>query len=155
MRFFSPIVKITSIRFIMVVVANFYLEIEQMDVKKKFLHGDLEEEIYMSQPKGFEVKGKEDLIADLRKSLYGLKKSPRMWYQKFNTHMLGLGFICNKEDHCIYFKYVRDHFVTLLLYVDYILLIRNNKEMIKDVKSQLSSQFEMKDLGATNFILGI
>ena len=78
-----------------------------------------------------------------------------MWYQKFNTHMLGLGFIHSKEDHCIYFKQVRDHFIILLLYVDDILLIGNNKEMIKGVKSQLSSQFEMKDLGAANFILGI
>ena len=69
--------------------------------------------------------------------------------------MLGLGFIRSKADHCIYFKQVRDHFVILLLYVDDILLIGNNKEMIKGVKSQLSSQFEMKDLGAANFILGI
>eukprot|EP01018_Ginkgo_biloba_P031360 Gb_07932 [translate_table: standard] len=76
-----------------------------------------------------------------------------MWYHKFDTHMLGLGFIRSKVDHCIYFKQVRDHFVILLLYVDDILLIGNNKEMIKGVKSQLSSQFEMKDLGAINFIL--
>ena len=69
--------------------------------------------------------------------------------------MLGLWFISIKVDHYIYFEQVRDHFVILLLYVDDIMLIRNNKEMIKGVKSQLSSQFEMKDLGAANFILGI
>eukprot|EP01018_Ginkgo_biloba_P031655 Gb_34893 [translate_table: standard] len=126
-----------------------------MDVKTAFLHGDLEEEIYMSQLEGFEVKRKEDLVCRLKKSLYGLKQSPRMWYQKFDTHMLGLGFIHNKVDHCIYFKQVRDHFVILLLYVDDILLIGNNKEMIKGVKSQLSCQFEMKYLGASNVMLGI
>eukprot|EP01018_Ginkgo_biloba_P031350 Gb_07945 [translate_table: standard] len=123
-----------------------------MDVKTTFLHGDLEEEIYMSQPKVFEVKGKEDLVCKLRKSLYGLKQSPRMWYQNFDTHILGIGFICSKEDHYIYFKQVRDHFAIILLYVDDILL-GNNKKMTKGVKSQLSSHFEMKDLGATNFIL--
>jgi hypothetical protein len=64
-----------------------------MDVKTTFLHGDLEEEIYMSQLEGFYiVKGKEDLVCKLKKSLYGLKQSPRMWYQKFDTYVLGLGF---------------------------------------------------------------
>eukprot|EP01018_Ginkgo_biloba_P037661 Gb_24335 [translate_table: standard] len=149
---FSPIVKITSIRFILAVATAFDLKIEQMDVKTAFLHGDLEGKIYMSHPEGFEVKGNENLVCRLKKSLYGLKQSPRMWYQKFHTHMLGLGFI-RITDHGIYFKQVRDHFVILLLYVDDILLIGNNKEMIKAVKSQLSSQFEMKDLGAANFIL--
>ena len=124
-------------------------------MKTTFLHGNLKEEIYMSYLEGFEVKGKEDLVCRLKKSLYGLKQSPRMWYQKFDTHMLELGFICSKAYHCIYFKQVRDHFVILLLYVDDILLVGNNKEMIKGVKSQLSSQFEMKDLGATKFILSI
>jgi hypothetical protein len=56
-----------------------------MDVKTTFLHGDLEEEIYMKQPKGFVVKGKKELVCKLKKSLYGLKQSPRMWYQKFDN----------------------------------------------------------------------
>ena len=90
---------------------------------------------FTCQPEGFEVKGKENLVCRLKKSLYGLKQSSRMWYQKFDTHMLGLVFIRNKADHYIYFKQVRDHFVILLLYVDDILLIGNNKEMIKGVKS--------------------
>ena len=70
---FSPVVKITSIRFILAITASFDLEIEKMDVKTTFLHGDLEEKIYMSQPEGFEVKGKENLVCRLKKSLYGLK----------------------------------------------------------------------------------
>jgi hypothetical protein len=89
------------------------------------------------------------------KSLYGLKKSPRMWYQKFDTYMLGLGFTRRKDDHCVYFKLVGDHLIYLVLYVDDMLLIGNNKEIIQDVKTQLSSKFDMKDLGAANFILGM
>jgi hypothetical protein len=67
-----------------------------MDVKTTFLHGDLEEEIFMKQPEGYVVKGKKELVCKLKKSLYGLKQSPRMWYQKIDTYMLGLGFTRSK-----------------------------------------------------------
>jgi hypothetical protein len=69
--------------------------------------------------------------------------------------MLGLGFTRSKEDHYVYFKLIGDHLIYLVLYVDDMLLIGNNKEIIQDVKTQLSSKFDMKDLGATNFILGM
>lgn len=73
----SPIVKMTSIRTVLSLVATDDLYLEQLDVKIKFLHGDLEEEIYMHQPEGHEVKGKENLVCRLKKSLYGLKQAPR------------------------------------------------------------------------------
>jgi hypothetical protein len=75
---FSPDSKLTSIRFLLSIVVSFDLEVEQMDVKTTFLHGDLEEEIYMKQPKGFVVKRKKELVCKLKKSLYALKQSPRM-----------------------------------------------------------------------------
>jgi hypothetical protein len=152
---FSPVAKLTSIIFLLSVAAAFDFEVEQMDVKTTFLHGDLEEEIYMKQPKGYAVKGKRELVCKLKKSLYDLKESLRMQYQKFDTYMLGLGFTRSKEDHCVYFKLIGDHLIYLVLYVDDMLLIGNNKEIIQDVKTQLSSKFDMKDLGASNFILGM
>ena len=63
-----------------------------MDVKTAFLHGDLHEEIYMQQPEGFAVKEKEDLVCKLKKSLYGLKQTPREWYHKFDAFMKSQGF---------------------------------------------------------------
>ncbi|KAM1098489.1 hypothetical protein ACFX19_015991 [Malus domestica] len=74
---FSPVVNMTSIRVILGMAASMDFELEQLDVKTAFLHGNLEEEIYMKQPKGFEVKGKETLVCKLKKSLYGLKQAPR------------------------------------------------------------------------------
>ncbi|KAM2391560.1 hypothetical protein ACFX1X_035162 [Malus domestica] len=71
----------------LVVKASMDLEIEQLDVKTAFLHGNLEYEIYREQPKGFEVKGKENLVCKLKKSLYGLKQAPRQWNKKFNSFM--------------------------------------------------------------------
>jgi hypothetical protein len=149
---FSPVTKLTSIRS---VVVAFDFEVEQMDVKATFLHGDLEEEIFIKKLEGYAVKGKKELVCKLKKSLYGLKQSPRMWYQKFDTYMLGLGFTRSKEDHSVYSKLIGDHLIYLVLYVDDMLLIGNSKEIIQDVKTQLSSKFDMKDLGASNFILGM
>ena len=70
---FSPVAKVASIRLLLSIVATFDFEVEQVDVKTTFLHGDLEEEIYMKQPEGFTVKGKKEMVCKLKKSLYGLK----------------------------------------------------------------------------------
>jgi hypothetical protein len=77
---FYPVAKLFSIRFLLSIVAAFDLEVEQMDVETTFLHGDLEEEIYMKHLEGFVVKGKKELVCKLKKSLYDHKQSPRMWY---------------------------------------------------------------------------
>jgi hypothetical protein len=151
----SLVAKLTSIRFILSFVAAFDFEVEQMDVKTTFLHGDLEEEIYMKQPEGFVVKGKKELVCKLKNPMYGLKQSPRMWYQNFDTYMLGLGFTRSKEDHYVYFKLIGDHLIYLVLCVDDMFVIGNNKEIIQDVKTHLSSKFDMKYISASNFILGM
>jgi hypothetical protein len=80
---FSHVAKLTSIRLLMFLATTFDLEIEKMDVKTTFFHGDLEEEIYMKHPESFTLKGKQELVCRLKKYLYGLKQSHRMWYQKF------------------------------------------------------------------------
>ena len=74
----------TSIRVFLGLAASLNLELEQLDVRTAFLHGDLDEEIYMEQPEGFEVSGKKNLVCRLKKSLYGLKQAPRQWYKKFD-----------------------------------------------------------------------
>ena len=85
---FSPVVKIVSIRIVLALVALFDLELQQLDVKTVFLHGDLDEEIYMEQPEGFLQHRNEKFVCRLKKSLYGLKQSPRQWYKKFDSFML-------------------------------------------------------------------
>jgi hypothetical protein len=152
---YSPIAKLTSIRVLMYLTEAFDLKIENMDVKTTFLHGDLEEEIYMKQPEGFVVKGKKYLVCKLKISLYALKKSPRMWYQNFYTYILSFGFVRSKVGHCIYSKEEGGCFIYVVLYVNDILLIGNNMDAIKEVKKQLSSKLDMKELGAAKFILGM
>ena len=106
---FSPVAKVTSIILLLYFILAFYFEVEQMDVKTTFLHGHLEEEIYIKKHESFAVKGKKELVCKLKKSLYGLKQSRKMWYQKFDTFIRGLGFTRSKEDHCVYFKLIVEH----------------------------------------------
>ena len=78
-----------------------------------------------------------------------------MWYQKFDTYIQGLGFVRSNVDHYVYYKQVGEHFIYVVLYVNAMLLVGNNMEVIKEVKMELSSKFNMKDLGASNLILGM
>jgi hypothetical protein len=78
-----------------------------------------------------------------------------MWYQKFDTYILSLGFVRRKVDHYVYSKEEGDHFIYVVLYVDDMMLVVKNMDVINEVKLQLSYKFNMKDLGASNFILGM
>ncbi len=153
---FSPVVKMTSIRTILSLVAAEDLHLEQLYVKTTFLHGDLEEEIYMQQPQGYEVKGKEKLVCRLKKSLYGLKQAPRQWYLKFDKFMSEQGYTRCHSDHCVYLKKQNDgSYIILLLYVDDMLVAGSNMQEINVLKRKLANSFAMKDLGAAKQILGM
>ena len=104
-EFFSPIVKHTSKRILLALVAKHDWVLHQLDVKTAFLHGDLEETIYMHQPKGFEVPNSEGMVCLLKKSLYGLKQSSRQWwYMKFDEHITAMGFRKSDFDSCVYIR---------------------------------------------------
>jgi hypothetical protein len=131
------------------------LELYQMDVRTAFLNGELNEEIYMDQPLGFETKGQEHKVCKLKRSIYGLKQASRQWNVKFHQAILKDGFTMMEEDHCVYLKCSNNSFIILSLYVDDILIARNNKEMIDTTKKWLSSNFEMKDMGEASYVLGV
>jgi len=136
-------------------VAHYDLELHQMDVKTAFLNGDLYENIYMAQPKGFVVKGKEHMGCPLKKSIYGLKQASRQWYLKFDETIRKFGFKENEEDNCIYAKFRSGKFIFLILYVDDILLTSSDVGLLLETKKFLFSNFDMKDLGEASFVLGI
>ncbi|GJX78316.1 transposable element [Tanacetum coccineum] len=153
---FYPLVKHSSIRILLALVAQLDLELVHMDVKTVFLHGDLDEEIYMVQPEGFKVAGKEHEVCKLHKSLYGLKQSPRQWYKRFDKFMMESKYTRSKYDHCVYLKKLQDgSFVYLLLYVDDMLIASQSSDEIEKLKTRLKSEFEMKDLGEAKMILGM
>ncbi|KAJ9551831.1 hypothetical protein OSB04_015876 [Centaurea solstitialis] len=152
---FSPVVKMTTIRLVLSIVAAEGLHLEQLDVKTAFLHGDLDEDIYMAQPEGFQVVGKEDWVCKLKRSLYGLKQAPRQWYLKFDNFMERTGYRRCEMDHCCYVKKFKGSYIILLLYVDDMLIAGSDMKKISKLKKQMSEEFEMKDLGPAKQILGM
>lgn len=153
---FSPVVKHTSIRILLSMVNQFDMELQQLDVKTAFLNGDLEETIFMAQPECFELPETRDKVYLLKRSLYGLKQSPRQWYLKFDEYMLSLNYSRSQYDSCVYFKRPENGKpIYLLLYVDDMLIASQSKSEVEQLKSDLKIRFEMKDLGSARRILGM
>jgi hypothetical protein len=138
----------------MTLVAHYDLELHQMDVRTTFLNRDLLENVYMTQPKGFIVKGKEHMRCHLKKSIYKLKQASRQWYFKFDETIRNFGFKEN-ENNCIYAKFSYTEFIFLILYVDDFLLASSDVSLLLETKRFLPMNFDMKDLGEALFILEI
>lgn len=149
---YAPVAKLTTLRIILSIANHFDMEIHQMDVKCAFLNGDLLEEIYMEAPEGYENNG---MVCKLIKAIYGLKQASRMWNEKFNSFMIRLGFIRCVSDRCLYIK--SDHGIKcyILLYVDDLLIVCSDVNMIKTIKQLISKEFEMTDVGEVDTFLGM
>ncbi|RDX94488.1 hypothetical protein CR513_23119, partial [Mucuna pruriens] len=139
---FSPVVRMTTIRIVLAMCAVFDLHLEQLDVKTAFLHGELEDKIYMLQLEGFKQQGKKNFVFKLSKSIYNLKKATRYWYKRFDSFIISLDYNILSSDHCTY-------------YVDDMLVVGPNIDRIQELKAQLAKEFDMKDLGPANKILGM
>ena len=147
--------RINSIRMVLAIVALRNLKIHQMNVKTTFLNGELDEEIYMKQLKGFYAPGQEKKVCKLVKSLYGLKQALKLWHEKFDNVMMSHGFKINECDKCVHIKDVEDGYVIVCLYLDDMLIVGSDDKMIKSTKNILNSRFDMKEMGLADVILGI
>ncbi|GJZ49158.1 retrotransposon protein, putative, ty1-copia subclass [Tanacetum coccineum] len=151
LKVFKSLVQHTSIRVILALTACKHYELEQLDVKTTFLHGNLEEVIYMRQPSGYEQGNK---VCLLKKSLYGLKQLPRQWYKRFDEYMLKNGFKGSSYDSCVYYRsYAPGEYIYLLLYVDDMLIACKSKAEIGSTKYLLKKEFDIKELGEAKKIL--
>ena len=121
-------------------------KIHQMDVKTAFLNGFIQEEVYIEQPQGFEVHGKESHVCRLKKALYGLKQAPRAWYSRIDTYLQKMGFTKSEADPNLYYIVIGEEPLILVLYVDD-LVITGVERLIEHCKRDLASKFEMKDIG--------
>lgn len=150
---FSPVVRYSSIRFLMALAVKFNLKIEQMDAITAFLQGDLEETIYMRQPDFFDDK--TGRVCKLKRSIYGLKQASRQWNIKLSKALIACGFKQCETDSCIYIRCNKGSLIIVAVYVDDLLILWNNESWKNELKRKLTSQFKMKDLGKASNILGI
>ncbi|KAL0746003.1 hypothetical protein Bca101_101497 [Brassica carinata] len=152
---FAPVAKLHTIRIVLSLAVNLGWGLWQMDVKNAFLQGELEDEVYMYPPPGLEHLVKRGNVLRLKKAIYGLKQSPRAWYNKLSTTLNGRGFKKSELDHTLFTLTTPSGMVALLVYVDDIIITGSDKEGIKATKEFLKSMFEIKVLGEMKYFLGI
>ncbi len=157
---FSPVARYSSIRALLALANAHNLEIHQMDVKTAFLNGSIEHDIHMSQPEGFIDPLYPEYVCKLKKSIYGLKQSARCWNQTLDSFLKKNGYRKSGADNCIYVKSERKangviSFVILAVYVDDIIPVSNDVDMLHAEKESLCGEFEMVDQGEIHFVLGM
>ena len=153
---FSPVVRFESVRTLISVAAKKQWHIHQMDVSTAFLNGDLTEDLYLEQPAGFVVPGKEDQVCKLHKAIYGLKQSSKTWNDTIHMYLCDeLKFTQSGGDPCLYVRIENDIICVIALYVDDFLITCEDESIMNRLKRDLSSRFRMKDLGKLNSFLGV
>lgn len=152
---FAPVTRLETVRMILALAANKGWEVHHLDVKTAFLNGEIQEEVYVSQPEGFVHKGKEHLVYKLAKALLSLRQAPRAWYAKLNKCLEQLGFEKCPYEHAVYKKRTRREILIITVYVDDLLVTGTNTALIEKFKAAMNEVFEMSDLGKLSHYLGI
>ncbi|SGZ10669.1 BQ5605_C102g13149 [Microbotryum silenes-dioicae] len=151
---FAPVARFSSIRSLLALVATNGLHVHQVDIDKAYLHGDLDHDIWMTAPRGFDLPS--DKVLRLRRSIYGLKQAGRIWNRHIEASLCDLGYTATGTDHCIYSwldDCQRPHYIAL--YVDDLLMISPDLAEIKRVILGLEQRYGVKRLGPAEYILGI
>jgi len=152
---YSLVAKMTIIRAIIVMATPKGWSLHQMDVNNVFLHGDLQEEVYMEQPVGYVDQTHLNLVYRLKKALYGLKQTLRAWSDKIGQYLVTSGFQTSNVDFSLYVKKTNREIVIIVIYVDDLIIIGDNDADIFDLKKLLKQKFEMKDLGDLRYFFNI
>lgn len=152
---FSPVVKPTTIRLVLGIAVTNKWTVTQYDVSNAFLHGTLDEDVYMVQPPGFVDSSKPNYVCKLHRSLYGLKQAPRQWNNCLKEALISCGFVQSHLDHSLFVLRSGASVLYCLTYVDDLLLTGNDLKMASDVEGKLGDRFLLKNLGQLNYFLGV
>jgi transposase InsO family protein len=152
---FAPVARMETVRLLIALAAQEGWRLHHMDVKSAFLNGELEEEVYVKQPPGFEEKGSEHKVLKLHKALYGLKQAPRAWNSKLDSTMSSLSFERSPFEHAVYKKGKGENSLLVGVYVDDLVITGTNEGEIEKFKQQMKEIFKMSDLGLLSYYLGI
>lgn len=151
---FAPTGKPSSLRPLVAVAAIQAWEVHQMEAVTVFLNSDLHDEVYVEQPPGFVDPDNPDKVWMLLKSLYGLRQSPKLWQDDVKAFLISIGFEQCEIDPCIYIRKSpsSDVFTAVYVHVDDLAITGNE---IADFKMEISSKWEMDDLGVAHTVVGI
>ncbi|PRQ35290.1 putative RNA-directed DNA polymerase [Rosa chinensis] len=153
---FAPVAKINTVRILISLAANKDWPLHQFDVKNAFLNGNLEEEVYMDVPPGVKNYPSDvGKVCKLKKSLYGLKQSPRAWFGRFSKSMKAFGYRQSNSDHTLFIKRKNGKITALIVYVDDMIVTGDDPKEMNELQKYMSKEFEMKDLGQLKYFLGI
>ncbi|KAL8156086.1 hypothetical protein AgCh_001245 [Apium graveolens] len=152
---YAPVTQLETVRLLLALSAKRNWQVYHLDVKTAFLNGEINEDVYVSQPEGYKKQGHEDLVYKLTKALYGLRQAPRARYAKFNQCLEGLGFICCPYENAVYTRGKGDGCLIIAVYVDDILVTGANVTKIEEFKLEMGVIFEVTDLGRLSYYLGI
>jgi Reverse transcriptase (RNA-dependent DNA polymerase) len=152
---FAPVARIETIRLLIALAVQEEWLLHHMDVKSAFLNGELLEEVYVTQPPGFEVKGSEFKVMKLHKALYGLKEAPRAWNSKLDSTLSSFGFQRSKLEHAVYKRREESACILIGVYVDDLIITGTSEEEISKFKLKMKEKFQMSDLGLLSYYLGI
>jgi len=152
---FAPVARLEAIIMFLAYACHKNFKVYQMDVKSKFLNGDLEREIYMEQPERFLLTEIPDYVCKLKKALYGLKQAPRAWYYRLDKYLHEQGFKKDIVDSNLYIKSEGDDLLVVLIYVDDIIFGSPNDSSVLWFSNTMQSEFEMSMIGELSYFLGL
>ena len=144
-----------TVRTLLAVAVYYGWTVEQLDFNNAFLHGDLNEEVYMQVPQGYSTKLPSNVVCKLKKSLCGLKQANRQWFEKLTTFLINLGYKQSYVDTSLFTLQTAHSFTALLIYVDDVLIAGSDNQFIQKIKGQLDAQSSIKDLGSLHYYFGI
>jgi len=152
---FAIVAILDTVRVLLAVAVHNAWEVFQLDVKSAFLHGQIQENIYVHQPAGFIKEGRENQVYKLKKALYGLKQAPRAWYSKIEAYFFRAQFTRCTSEHTLFTKQVRGNILIVSLYVDDLIFTGSCKAICEEFKHSMQLEFDMTDLGKMRHFLGI
>lgn len=152
---FAPVARIETVRVLLALTGKNGWRVHHLDVKSAFLHGKLEEEVYVSQSEGFVNKAKIQMVYKLSKALYGLRQAPRAWNARLDKYLKQIRFTRCVHEYAVYTKKSRDNILIVGVYVDDLIVTRGSQREVNNFKQQMNQEFEMSDFGMLSYYLGI